>query len=101
MRHSRHESANKCRDNLVEQVALEAKTIAYQWHGAEFLELDIPTNCGKQMVFDSDFATHLKMLNMTGLLDGPMVLLNFMRKFYGFVCHKYLLVSGRAGQLVA
>jgi hypothetical protein len=28
------------------------------------------------MVFDSDFATHLKMLNMTDLVDGPMALLN-------------------------
>ena len=76
MSHGRHERADKGGDDPIEQVALDTVTIAYQGHGAQFLELDIAAQRGKQVVFDGGFAAHLEAFDVADLLDGAVVLLN-------------------------
>jgi len=75
MCHSGHESIDKPGNNAVEQITLYSVTIAYQSHGTELLELDIPAKGGEQVVSDGGFAAHLKILDVADLLDGAMVLL--------------------------
>ena len=50
--------------------------MADQLHSAHPLQLDITANRGKNMIPYRHLATHLTMLNMAYLLDGPVILLN-------------------------
>ena len=67
-------AADEPRNDLIEQVTLDAIAVVYQGHGAEFLKLDIATQGGEQMVSDGGFAAHLKILDVADLLDGAVVL---------------------------
>lgn len=71
-----HKVRNKCRDDLVEQIAAQAIAIVDQVDGFEALQLDITVNRREQMVLDRLIATDLKMLDMAHLLDGAVVLLD-------------------------
>lgn len=48
---------------------MDAITVAYQGHGAEFQELDIATKSGGQVVPDGGLAAHLETPDIADLLD--------------------------------
>ena len=50
--------------------------MADQLHSAQALQLDMTTQRGENMIPYRPLATHLKMLNMAHLLNGPVILLN-------------------------
>ena len=67
---------DKRRHHILKQVPLQLVAIPDQLHSTHALQLDITANRGKNVVPYRHLATHLKMLNMAYLLDGPVILLN-------------------------
>ncbi|MDD5276206.1 MAG: hypothetical protein PHR16_08995 [Methylovulum sp.] len=70
MVHRRHQFADEPRNDPVEQVTLDAITIVYQGHETEFLELDIATQGGEQVVPNGGLAAHLEILDVADLFDA-------------------------------